>query len=249
MRITMGKVNIVLAVILAFVFVAVLFLPVNPLEIRSAKVIGTSFKAGGEMSFEIDRCKNVDASVAGTASRYFVHVDEKGNVIKEKPPIFISSTDDLGEKGCAKVKRTIDIPAHVKDGNYKIKFVTRYFPSVLREPIKVEYTTKDVFTIQGQELSARLENVLGQLQVIQEELGIESQQVAVEQEQEPSNTPSMANVAPLTQPQQPQRQLDTISPTPQTVETEQEQQSRSLIQDILEVTNNITKQLPDVKLN
>ena len=159
--ITLPRVLLVLFVALVGGFAFLLLAPVEPLKINSVRIEGTNFKAGGELSFTIDRCKNVSSAVPGTASRYFVDANDK-----TKADIFISSTDDLGEKGCAIVKRTIDIPSHIKDGVYRLKFVTRYYPSVLREPVKIEYTTEETFTIKGQELSAQLNNIYEQLRVL-----------------------------------------------------------------------------------
>ena len=159
--ITLPRALLVLFIALVGGFLFLLLAPVEPLKINSVRIEGDSFKAGGEMSFIIDRCKNVSSAVPGTASRYFVDATDA-----TKSDIFLSSTDDLGEKGCAVVKRTIDIPSHIKDGMYKLKFVTRYYPSVLREPVKIEYTTDQVFTIKGQELSTQLNNIYEQLRVL-----------------------------------------------------------------------------------
>jgi len=159
--ITLPRALLVLFIALVGGFLFLLLAPVEPLKINSVRIEGDSFKAGGEMSFVIDRCKNVSSAVPGTASRYFVDATDA-----TKSDIFLSSTDDLGEKGCAVVKRTIDIPSHIKDGTYKLKFVTRYYPSVLREPVKIEYTTDQVFTIKGQELSAQLNNIYEQLRIL-----------------------------------------------------------------------------------
>jgi len=159
--ITLPRVLLVLFVALVGGFAFLLFAPVEPLKINSVRIEGTSFKAGGELSFIIDRCKNVSSAVPGTASRYFVNANDK-----TRADIFISSTDDLGEKGCAVVKRTMDIPSHIKDGTYRLKFVTRYYPSVLREPVKIEYTTDQTFTIQGQELGAQLNSIYEQLRIL-----------------------------------------------------------------------------------
>jgi len=157
-----AKINIGLFILLIAFFLYVLLVPAEPLKINNIKVEGTSFKAGGEMKVVIDRCKYVDASVPGTASRYFVNAADP-----TKPDIFLSSTDDLGDKGCAVVNRTIDIPSHIKDGVYKIKFITRYYPSILREPVTIEYIAPQEFTIQGQELSTQLNDIYQQLQAIQ----------------------------------------------------------------------------------
>ena len=159
--ITLPRVLILLLAVLIIGVAFLLFAPVEPLKINSVKIEGNSFKAGSEMSFIIDRCKNVSSAVPGTATRYFVNVKDSN-----KPDVFISSTDDLGEKGCAVVKRSMDIPAHVKDGEYRLKFVTRYYPSVLREPVKIEYVTDQTFTIKGQEISAQLNSIMEQLKII-----------------------------------------------------------------------------------
>ena len=161
-----AKINIGLFILLIAFFLYVLLVPAEPLKINSIEVKGTSFKAGGEMKVVIDRCKYVDASVPGTASRYFVDADDP-----TKPDTFLSSTDDLGDKGCAVVPRTIDIPSHIKDGVYKIKFITRYYPSILREPVTIEYIAPQEFTIEGQELSTQLNNIYQQLQAIQSRTG------------------------------------------------------------------------------
>jgi len=159
--ITLPRVLLVMFLALVAGFAFLLLAPVEPLKVNSVTILGDNFKAGGEMSFVIDRCKNVSSAVPGTATRYFVNVKDS-----TKPDIFISSTDDLGEKGCAVVKRTMDIPSHIKDGVYKLKFVTRYYPSVLREPVKIEYTTDQTFTVKGQEVSAQLNLIMEQLNQI-----------------------------------------------------------------------------------
>jgi len=163
---TLPRVNIILFTSLLVFLAVVLFYPVEPLKINSLKIEGNSFKAGGEMGFVIDRCKYVSNSVPGTASRYFVNTEDS-----TKPDIFISSTDDLGDKGCATVKRTMDIPAHIKDGVYRLKFVTRYYPSILREPTTVEYVTEETFTVKGQELTVQLDSINHQLNSLYEAIG------------------------------------------------------------------------------
>lgn len=216
MKIPFGKINLALLTILVLLFGVALFVPVKPLEIKDVKINGSEFKAGGEMSFTIDRCKNVDKAVSGTASRYFVDANDP-----TKSSQFISSTDDLGEKGCAKVTRNMDIPAHIKDGTYRLKFVTRYFPSVLREPITVEYTSKQTFTVKGQELSAQLNNILAQLEGIRANLGTDTVSVAPQESTVTyysQDDGMVADAAPTAQPtplsvvNQPQQNSTPVSP-------------------------------------
>jgi len=203
--ITLPRVLILLLAILIIGVAFLLFAPVEPLKINSVKIEGNSFKAGGEMVFVIDRCKTVSSAVPGTASRYFVDANDK-----TRSDIFISSTDDLGEKGCAVVKRTMDIPSHIKDGEYRLKFVTRYYPSVLREPVKIEYITNQTFTIKGQEVSAQLNSIIEQLKV----LGTDTTVV---------NTlaiPTPQTVTPPFQEEQPV-ELESTQPSPTLVTPEQ----------------------------
>ena len=202
-----AKINIGLFVLLVAFLLFVLFVPAEPLKINSIKVEGTSFKAGGEMKVVIDRCKYVDASVPGTASRYFVDADDT-----TKPDTFLSSTDDLGDKGCAVVNRTIDIPSHIKDGKYKIKFITRYYPSILREPVTIEYIAPQVFTIEGQELGTQLNNIYQQLQAIQVAQGIP----IIPQQNQTSNAIPLVMTQEITVP--PPSNPQTTEPTPEVVQ-------------------------------
>jgi hypothetical protein len=231
---TIGKLNTVLFVFLIVAVSVVLFVPIQPLQIKHVQINGSNFKAGGEMSFTIDRCKNLDKTVSGTASRYFVDANNP-----EKSAIFISSTDDLGEKGCAKVTRTMDIPAHIKDGTYKLKFVTRYFPSLLREPITVEYVTEQTFTVKGQELSTQLQNILSQLETIQQNIGTEP--VAVQGSVESSivgerpyqGGRQMADAIQTPQP----KEVPTLSaPMVQQAQPSQKTEQSGLVQNLLDTT-------------
>jgi len=219
-----AKVNIALFIIFLVIFGIVLFAPAEPLKINSVDIIGNNFKAGGEMSFKIDRCKYISENVQGTASRYFVNTEDS-----TKPDIFISSTDDLGEKGCATVTRTFDIPAHIKDGVYKLKFVTRYYPSVLREPTKTEYVAPEPFTIKGQELSAQLNSILEQLEVINGKVGTSNSSSSVSNSRQVAPSPTVT------------------PPTTNTPITEQPpaspEQGNSLIESTINTVNGILKLL------
>jgi len=221
-----AKINIVLFLLLVAFLLFVLFVPAEPLKINSIKVEGTSFKAGGEMKVVIDRCKYVDASVPGTASRYFVDADDP-----TKPDTFLSSTDDLGDKGCAVVPRTIDIPSHIKDGVYKIKFITRYYPSILREPVTIEYIAPQEFTIEGQELSAQLNSIYQQLQAIQTRTGTS---VTPLESQTSNSIPlvMMQGTQPVTPAQTPQSES-----SPETVQPE----DRGLLRSTIDTVNNLIR--------
>ena len=200
-KLSIPVINIGLLIVLILVIGFFLFVPVNPLKINSVTIDGDNFKAGGEMSFTIDRCKYVSDSVPGTATRYFVNEQDS-----TKPDIFISSTDDLGDKGCATIHRKMDIPSHIKDGTYRLKFVTRYYPSVLREPTTIEYVTNQTFTVKGQELSAQLESINQQLKeinarspgVVVNTLIIPTPQTITPPFQEPEPTPEPQPVQPVT---------------------------------------------------
>jgi len=230
---TLPRVNIILFISFLCFLAVVLFYPVEPLKINSVKIEGTSFRAGGDMGFVIDRCKYVSNSVPGTATRYFVNTEDS-----TKPDIFISSTDDLGEKGCATIKRTMDIPAHIKDGTYRLKFVTRYYPSILREPTTVEYITEETFTIKGQELGVKLDNINEQLKGIYEVIGVQnpaantgvsnSMNITVPKEVTPPNT----SPAPAT----PQSQT---TPTPESNDTD-------LLQSTLKGTTDVVKNITNM---
>jgi len=200
---TLPRVLLVLFIALVGGFLFLLLAPVEPLKINDVSIQGSSFKAGGELTFVIDRCKNVSSAVPGTASRYFVDANDK-----TKADIFISSTDDLGEKGCAIVTRTMDIPSHIKDGTYRLKFVTRYYPSILREPVKIEYITNQTFTVKGQELSVQLQSILEQLNVINGTIGLKPQALS---------SGSVSSIAPTVQttPQQPTQQPVQPTDTPE----------------------------------
>jgi hypothetical protein len=222
------KVNIALFLLLVLGFATVLFYPVNPLTINSVQVEGETFKAGGELTFQIDRCKSVDEATDGTSTRYLV---DQTNLGRDR--IFLSSTDDLGVQGCLKAERKLILPAHVPDSDYKLCFVVKYYPSVLRPAIKKEFCSENTFRVEGLTVSAQLENILNELKRIEPTSNISALT---------ENKP-LSNAVPAA-PQnnvivRPQSIDETVTPA----QPQNPEQSRGIIQNAVDRTNNLLDML------
>lgn len=206
------RINIILFIILIVGGAFVLFYPVNPLTINSVIVEGKEFKAGSELKFKVDRCKTVDETTDGTANRYLV--DQKN---KDIDPYFLGTRDDLGKQGCAVSERTLVLPAHIPDGEYKLCFVVKYYPSVLRSSVKKEFCSDNTFHVKGLTVAAQLENILEQIKRIEPD-------IVISKDTRNTNTDNLANAPELAQPQ------SVTPPTPPAQQTEQtpQQSQRSM---------------------
>ena len=181
----------------------VLFYPVNTLTINSVMVEGNEFKAGSELKFKVDRCKTVDETTDGTANRYLV--DQKN---KDIDPYFLGTRDDLGKQGCAISERTLVLPAHIPDGEYKLCFVVKYYPSVLRSSVKKEFCSDNTFHVKGLTVAVQLENILEEIKRIDPDVVIGKESATS------STSDSLSNAPAITQPQV---VTPPTSPTQQTV--------------------------------
>lgn len=221
------RINVALLVLFVASGAFVLFYPVNPLTINSVTVEGEEFKAGGELTFKVDRCKSVDETTDGTATRYLVAQD------REVDPFFLSSTDDLGAQGCRVSERKIILPAHIPDGEYKLCFVVKYYPSVLRQAVKKEFCSENSFQVKGLTVSAQLELILEQLKRIDPS----AQQIEITKEPARNDTGDVSNAAPSapvetpSTPQAPQQQQ----------EAQAEEEEPSTIESLFQTVDNLIR--------
>lgn len=222
------RINFLLFLLLLVGVGFVLFYPVNPLTINSVVVEGDEFKAGGELDFKVDRCKSVDEATDGTATRYLI--DQKDD---SKDPYFLSSTDDLGKQGCMVSNRKIVLPSHIPEGKYKLCFVVKYYPSVLRPSVKKEFCSDNSFNVKGLTVAAQLEMIINQLDKIDPEISAK-----VSRKEEGNKT--MANAPNLQSIPQPSVPYKTAAPdTEMTEKEETNNDSANQIDKIIGIINSL----------
>lgn len=142
---TLPKINLILLCILALTVCLALFIPIDPLTVKSIRPVGNEFTAGQEFKYQIDRCRNVDESIAGSAYRYLIDVNDP----TLNPIDLGSNLNSTAPRGCGIITVTIILPDHVPTGEYKLKLVTKYNPGWFRGEITNTYFSDENFKIRA----------------------------------------------------------------------------------------------------
>lgn len=125
----------ILAILTLGIFLIAEFVPFNPVNVKSIITDKTSYRAGEAFTYSVDRCRNIDGSTTGTASRSLVSLTNKDAL-----PISLGSSPTVeAARGCGVVKRDGVIPSDTPSGDYKLKIITSYNVLITRGPVVNTY--------------------------------------------------------------------------------------------------------------
>lgn len=143
-KVTLGKITLVMLVLAFALFLMSAFYPIEPVEVKSITPNKDTYKVGENMTYTVDRCRNIGSGVTGTVYRLLVN-----NHNSELLPISLG-TDTIGdsERGCGQVTKTVALPLNVPTGDYRLEIKTSINVFFLRPPVENAYFSTDIH-IQG----------------------------------------------------------------------------------------------------
>jgi hypothetical protein len=211
---TLGKINLVLLLLVIGATVFMITFPIEPIEVFSVNLKTTALKAGEELRYAVKFCKNIDADIPGDIDRYLVdakHADRR--------PIEISGGEANGPKGCRTAESSVLLPLNIPDSSYKVRFVYRYYPSILRPPIVVTIESKELLNIGKADIRGSIQKIAKEIAEIKKALpsDTEDRVTPASTTESPSPPQTYPATPPLTSAKpQAQRKEEEVEPEPPT---------------------------------
>jgi len=180
--ITFGRLNFFLFLVILIGFLVLLLVPIEPIKVSKVDLLTKQVRAGEEITYVIEFCKNVDSDILGEVDRFLV--DTKNDKTR---PIELSGSQANGPKGCRKLEIGVLLPLNVPESTYRLRFVYKYYPSLFRPPIVVTVEPKDFLVVKKADIRGSLQKITKQLAEIEKELTTPPQ-VSAATTEEPSKT-------------------------------------------------------------
>lgn len=129
---SLARITLYLFAITLGLFIFALVVPIQPVKINSITVASDMYKAGDQLVYKVDRCRNIEGGLDGIVYRSLVRVDSSDQL----PVLLLINRAQDGERGCGIINRTVTIPSATPAGTYKLELRTEYQVFFFRPAIK-----------------------------------------------------------------------------------------------------------------
>lgn len=141
---TLGKLIVLMLVVLLCFVIFIYAYPVKTVVVKSITTDQSSYAAGDQLSYTVNRCKYVNNHLTGTVSRYLVSTTNK----TESPFLINTTKTGLTPRGCGIVHQTILLQTNIPTDTYRLQIVSSYNQHIwFKQPIVNTVTSNNTFEV------------------------------------------------------------------------------------------------------